>query len=181
MPNHVKNVLRFKNLESKNDVDFILNMIARRIIDSDYPDEVKDDYVIDFNKIIPEPQTKEECPADCLVSSDSHVEEDHERPWFDWYKWHNKYWGTKWNAYDSYTNYDESSITFVFNTAWSLAYPVIKRLDVLEYDLELEYADEDLGSNCGRLTYTSEQGWTHHDESEIDNPAQFAENLWDEY
>ena len=182
MPNHVKNVLKFKDLPSKSDVEFIIGMIAREVLDPDYLDEVRDDYVIDFNKIIPEPATIEECPEDYRVEREkAHISEDDKKPWFNWYEWRNEYWGTKWNAYDCYTKFDESSVTFVFNTAWNMPYPVIKRLDVLGYDLELEYADEDLGHHCGRLLYTSEHGWTHYDESEMDDPEQFAENLWDRY
>lgn len=150
MPNHVKNVLRFKDLKS-DDITFIVNTIAR---------ESEDDpstYWIDFNKIIPEPEFESECPEDCIVNKDSHISTNPDKPWFDWYKWRNEYWGTKWGAYDCYSIIGKSYIIFVFETAWSMAYPVIERLRLLNYDFELKYADEDIGSNCGMLTYSTER------------------------
>ena len=173
MPNHVKNVLKFKNLKPE-DIDLIVNTIAVKAEDDS-------GYWIDFDKIIPEPKTKSECPEDCLVNKDSHVMEYKDRPWFDWYTWHNKYWDTKWSAYDCYSQKGLSYIMFVFSTAWSMPYKVIKRLHLLVYDFELRYADEDYGSNCGKLFYNKEEGFTHYDESDLANPEQFAERLWRNY
>lgn len=72
-------------------------------------------------------------------------------------------------------------IKFVFNTAWSLAYPIIQKLASLGYDIDVKYADEDYGNNCGRLTYTNELGWTHWDESELKDSVKFARDLWSRY
>ena len=87
MPNHVRTVIKISKLK-KDDIDIVLNLIATKLEDPDYPDEVKDDYVIDFNKIIPEPTTIEECPEDCRVKSakEAHISEDEARPWFNWYE-----------------------------------------------------------------------------------------------
>lgn len=63
MANHVKTVIKFRNLKKKEDFDFIINAIARPLVKRDTmftPDH--DDWTIDFNKIIPEPETIEECP-----------------------------------------------------------------------------------------------------------------------
>jgi len=87
MPNHVKNVLKFKNLKP-DDVDFIVNTIA---IEMERPDTVDKQYAIDFDKIIPQPRFESECPEDCLVNSESHISPDPDRPWFDWYRWRLKY------------------------------------------------------------------------------------------
>lgn len=180
MPNHVKNVLKFRKL-NLTDIQIITDMIATEIPRAD-----KIDYAIDFNKIIPEPETEEECPEDCLVNKDSHVQEEKDKPWFDWYTWRNKYWGTKWGAYDCYSKIGKSYITFVFSTAWSMPYPIIEQLHVLGYEFELRYADEDLGSNCGILSYepngiTGEMEFYHDDESALKNPEQFARRLWNNY
>ena len=48
MPNHVRNVLTFRKLKPK-EIDFIIDTIA-------VPHE--DTYIIDFDKIIPEPKTE---------------------------------------------------------------------------------------------------------------------------
>lgn len=174
MPNHVKNVLKFKHL-TPDDVDTIVNMIA--IESEDEPSS----YWIDFDKIIPEPREESECPFDCKVNKDSHISADPGRPWYDWYKWRNKYWGTKWGAYDCYSKVGKSYVTFVFSTAWSMPYPVIERLHLMGYEFELRYADEDIGSNCGILMYSREQGFTHFDEDKLTNPEQWARRLWNNY
>ena len=133
MPNHVKNVLQFNGIR-KPDIDILINMLTTKDKDGTP--------FIDFNKIIPEPRVKSECPKDCLVNKDSHIMEYEDRPWFDWYTWHNKYWGTKWNAYDGYTLNTDISVTFVFSTAWCAPYPIIEKLRVDDfYDI---FSDEEL-------------------------------------
>ncbi len=174
MPNHVKNVLKFKNLKP-DDVDFILNTIA---IESE---DVPINYWIDFDKIIPQPRFESECPDDCKVNKDSHISPDPDRPWFDWYRWRLKYWGTKWAAYDCYSKVGKSYVTFVFSTAWSVAQPVIEQLRLMGYDFELRYADEDWGHNCGWITYSRTDGFTHYPENELAHPERFARYTWDKY
>ena len=73
----------------------------------------------------------------------------------DWYSWANKYWGTKWNAYDQI---EVEFGTIQFDTAWSTPYPVMQKLAKMFPDLtfEVKFADEDLGNNCG--TYEFENG-----------------------
>jgi hypothetical protein len=177
MPNHVKNVLKFKHL-TPDDVDFIVNTIATEM---ERPDTVDKQYAIDFNKIIPEPRFEEECPPDCIVNSESHISPDPEKPWFDWYRWRLKYWDTKWKAYDCYSKIGKSYVTFVFSTAWSMAYPIIEQLRLMGYEFELRYADEDYGSNCGIVTWSHEQGFNHYPAEELINPDRFARNLWNSY
>lgn len=179
MANNIRTIVKINKLK-KDDIDIILNLIATC---SHSPEELEEKYFIDFNKIIPEPTTIEECPEDCRVKRaiEAHIEEDSERPWFNWYEWHTKYWGTKWGAYDCYTKIGKSYIQFVFSTAWSLAYPVMQKLALMGYNIEIKYADEDLGNNCGKLTYSSEQGWTHWDESELKDSYRFASELWKRY
>jgi hypothetical protein len=179
MPNHVRNVLKFSNLKSE-DRRFILDTITTA--------EEKEDglhHYLDFDKIIPEPRTEDECPDDCKVSEHSHIMEDETKPWFDWYAWHLKYWGTKWNAYDSYIAATPGTITFVFSTAWSTPEPVISKLKLLGFNFELKYADEDIGSNCGKMIYnpdkTGFKDIVHITASDIADPEQFARRLWAKY
>ena len=182
MPNHVRNVLTFKNLKAK-DRAFILEKLTREMEDDIYPLNK----VFDFNKIIPEPLAKEDCPEDCLVNKDSHVMEDVDRPWFDWYAWRNKYWGTKWGAYDAYTNIGTSTITFVFSTAWSAPFPVYEQLlkKYPELVWEVRFADEDIGSNCGKLIYNPDKtGFADSvfiSERDLANPDEFARRIWRNY
>lgn len=180
MPNHVKTVVKFKHLKP-DDIAIILNTIATDKKKYDEDLETDNTYQIDFNKIIPEPETEDECPEEYKVNKDSHVRPSDEKPWFNWYKWHIENWGTKWDAYDCYTLIGKSWITFVFSTAWSPALPIFDKLALLGYDIDIKYADEDYGSNCGTAYWTSEQGWTHYDESELKDPVRFARNLWNKY
>lgn len=63
--------------------------------------------------------------------------------------WARKYWGTKWNGYDETINDDKTSITF--DTAWTSPFELIKALSKKfpTAEISVEYADEDLGRNCG--------------------------------
>lgn len=68
-----------------------------------------------------------------------------------WYDWSCANWGTKWNAYDTFINNEESEI--YFNTAWSCPLPILDKLAEICYEHEVEFsgkwADEDRGCNVG--------------------------------
>lgn len=86
---------------------------------------------VDFNKIIPMPD-----------DVDSHY-------------WCIAKWGTKWNSY-GYTvdmSFKDGKLTFL--TAWSAPHPVLEKLSEMYPDIkfEHEWADEDIGMNCGRHIY----------------------------
>lgn len=66
-----------------------------------------------------------------------------------WYEWNIRFWGTKWNAYRS--SRGDGFVTF--ETAWSMPGPVLEALaeKFPAALLTMEWADEDFGSNCGRV------------------------------
>lgn len=66
-----------------------------------------------------------------------------------WYDWCYKYWGTKWNACDSWADYD----AFGFETAWSAVIELITTVSRIypEVEFTYSYADEDFGSNLGKV------------------------------
>jgi len=68
-----------------------------------------------------------------------------------WYDWCCAHWGTKWGAMDSYIAGNE----FGYNTAWSAALPITYKLSELFPNVVFshEWADEDIGSNCGRIQF----------------------------
>ena len=96
--------------------------------------------------------------------------------------WSIKNWGTKWNSY-GYDNLDRSATlenpAFSFYTAWSAPHPFIEKLaeSYPEVSFEHEWADEDIGMNCGRKTYEhgecTDTYYPEEKEAEI-----FANNLW---
>jgi hypothetical protein len=70
----------------------------------------------------------------------------------NWYDWHLANWGTKWNAYDQYS--DEGSEVISFNTAWSNPEDAMIALSSKypELTFHIQYADEDFGHNVGEYT-----------------------------
>ena len=180
MPDYIRNVLKFKNLKS-DDIQIILDLITSPASPVEIPG-VHYKSEIDFNKIIPEPITKEECPKEYLLDEYLGIARMKDKPWFNWYDWHIANWGTKWNACDSNIKVGKSYITFAFSTAWDLPWHIYKRLSLLNYDMEIRYANEELGSNCGKIIYNkSEQRWTFQNETDLRNPYNFARDLWKKY
>lgn len=90
-----------------------------------------------------------------------------------WYDWCIENWGTKWNACDVIW-YGNDYV--VFDTAWSFAEPVFRKLAILYPDVRIDvsFADEDLGSNCG--TFEAYQNRIHVD---YNNDFDFACGVWD--
>ena len=74
-----------------------------------------------------------------------------------WYEWCNQNWGTKWDAYgfDEFGLCRDGSLRFL--TAWAPPHPVIERLAETypEFSILHEWADENLGHNCGRREYAN--------------------------
>ena len=70
-----------------------------------------------------------------------------------WYEWRIQNWGTKWNSYNS--EFDAENNTLRFCTAWSAPHNIIRHLSEMFSDISFvhEWADEDIGNNCGRSDY----------------------------
>lgn len=70
-----------------------------------------------------------------------------------WYDWACENWGTKWNAY-SQNDERNTEDTIYFQTAWSSPVQLIAELSTKfpSVTFQLDYADEDSGSNTGRIT-----------------------------
>ena len=103
----------------------------------------------DFDRVVPEPRTKQECPVDCIVENaeKAGIQEDKERPWFNWYTWHCRYWGTKWNACCSCVmDETQRTITIYYDTAWSHPDPIHDALKAQNPDAKFvfELTGEDM-------------------------------------
>ena len=99
-----------------------------------------------------------------------------------WYEWSLGNWGTKWNSY-GYPEKIDFNIgdPIRFQTAWSAPHPVLEELARSYSHLEFEHqwADEDLGANCGRKVYKSGQlVETYYPEANIES-MDFACELWE--
>lgn len=137
MPNHVTNYVKLHGEESG-----ILRLMQT----------VKSDEfglgTIDFNKIIPMP--------DDIYCGDLGPKERDLYGEKNWYDWRISNWGTKWNAYgysEDHQYNNDRKINFL--TAWAAPHPVIEKLsEMFPYiKIEHEWADEDIGMNCGRYVY----------------------------
>lgn len=73
----------------------------------------------------------------------------------DSYNWCIANWGTKWNSYGytADTGFKDGKLTFL--TAWSAPHSILQKLLEMFPDIvfEHEWADEDIGMNCGRYVY----------------------------
>ena len=71
----------------------------------------------------------------------------------NWYDWSINNWGTKWNSCESVITYkDEEDLHYVFQTAWSPAIPVIKKLaEMFDVEVKLVFVCE--CGECGRIIF----------------------------
>ena len=133
-------------------------------------DENETDF--DFNKLIPMP--------DNIYKGNIGQKERELYGADNWYDWSIKNWGTKWNAWDVYYDYGDKGATIAFQTAWDAPLPIYRELEKQYPDLHfsIEYADEDLGNNCG---WYENGEWTRADEVYEDCPRKafdFACDVW---
>lgn len=70
-----------------------------------------------------------------------------------WYEWRRFFWETKWNA--SSPSVADDGFGWTFTTAWTAPLHVIEVLSRIfpDAEFEMKYADEDIGSNCGMVSY----------------------------
>lgn len=96
-----------------------------------------------FDKVIPEPETEEECPKIYVIPKDKRKAKG---DWFDWYTWRNEIWGTKCDACDSMVSDIMECVnskdkrqygywmTISYQTAWCPAMGVIEELQKRYWD-----------------------------------------------
>ncbi len=99
-----------------------------------------------------------------------------------WYEWCNDNWNTKWNAcgYDENTDYSDSDFIW-FQTAWSAPIPVIQKLSEMypNIELTLEFADEDLGQNCGEMKFKDGDIFEEYIPQTGKEAIEFAAKVWE--
>lgn len=153
MPNHIKNIVRIKG-DAKTIAEIKSKMGKK----------------FDFNKLLPMPKELKGTNGDYRDNNNTPEGKAlFEKYGHDnWYSWANDNWGTKWNCYDiktpervSFITKDgEKELVYEFYTAWASPVGVFEVLtrEFPKIELRVEYADEDLGRNCGYLTYDEKNG-----------------------
>jgi hypothetical protein len=146
MPNHITNIVSFKG--DKKQIELLIKHVQTEQEETDFmgkPVGRKFINYFDFNKIIPQPDN---IFTGNLGEKERQMCEEKGIP--NWYDWNIENWGTKWNSYSSYI--EDNVITF--DTAWSCPEPVFRKLSKMfpKVEIKVEFADEDIGSNCGILT-----------------------------
>lgn len=99
-----------------------------------------------------------------------------------WYEWACNNWGTKWNAggYDQNTDYSNVEKLW-FQTAWSAPHPILQKLSEQYPDIKFthEWADEDLGVNCGRREYFGGECVETYYPQDGKEALEFAAEMWE--
>lgn len=100
-----------------------------------------------------------------------------------WYDWCIEHWGTKWN---SMNNYVQENGVISFETAWSTPENVIKEMATkFNVGIEVNFADEDIGYNCGIYEYNKDGELIDGANMNCDTVGEekarkFACDIWDE-
>jgi hypothetical protein len=196
MPNHVKNILTILRTDGEEITDEEVRAVREAI--------GSEEQIIDFNRIIPRPA---ELDIDSDTLSSFLSPKDYQPPgklvdWINrasdhgvenfckavrnyrkyghasWYSWSIEHWGTKWNAYSLA---ERAPNQIVFQTAWSPPIPVYSALSAKfpAVTFDVQYADEDIGSNCGHVRFIGgqiDQDDLHYDK--YDSDARFACKVW---
>ncbi|WP_303838747.1 LPD28 domain-containing protein [Ruminococcus flavefaciens] len=136
MPNHVTNVISFSGDKSR------ISAMLKEIQNDEHGIGS-----VDFEKILPMPDT--------VYNGSLGIRERELYGENNWYDWRIGNWGTKWNSYGytENTNFQDGKIKFL--TAWSAPHPILQKLSEMFPDVKMEHewADEDIGMNCGRYVY----------------------------
>jgi len=126
----------------------------------------------DFNKVIPQPEN---------IFQGNLGEKEYEmckregRP--TWKDWNIENWGTKWNCFECDK---ESDNAFTFETAWSGVPLIIEAMSNQFPNVEFtyDYADEEIGSNCGSYKSKNGEMLEYHPQSGSKEAYEFAFKLW---
>ena len=91
-----------------------------------------------------------------------------------WYDWRVSNWGTKWLP----TNVCVNEYSVSFDTAWSFPEGIYSKLAELFPDvmIQVDFADEDLGTNCGRAGFNGFEPCTTW--VEFVDDIEFACDVW---
>lgn len=94
--------------------------------------------------------------------------------YYTWYDWCCNEWGTKWNSCEPQWCLEEGIL--YFQTAWSAPIPIMEAIAKKYPDLTFthRWADEDIGNNCGQMTYENGESIDFL----IEDERAFAMDVW---
>ena len=99
-----------------------------------------------------------------------------------WYDWCIEHWGTKWNAYGYDEGVDYSgNDALCFQTAWAAPHSILEKLSEMfpAVTFEHQWADEDIGHNCGRRCYSGGERTEEYVPESEKEAIEFACGIWD--
>lgn len=101
---------------------------------------------IDFNKIIPEPKSKDDCPSEFLAENSdmSHIMPSENKPWYNWYAWRCAKWGTGCNADTDTDDISTDDTLVTFDTKDSTAFPIVAAISKQLKDTRVEHSCLDI-------------------------------------
>ena len=125
-----------------------------------YKNEATGYGTIDFNKVIPEPEYKNNT---------------------DWYDWRIQNWGTKWNAYEYVKTGNENELYFL--TAWSAPKEIYESLTKKfpNLTIEVDYADENMVYNCGKMVFENGEMVAELKTQDSRYSVKLAKQIWEKY
>lgn len=93
-----------------------------------------------------------------------------------WYEWCIDNWGTKWNACEAKIGDDYLE----FETAWDAPFPITEELSrrFPELTFSHEWADENLGYNCGKVEFKGGESIAEYEFESDDESHEFACMMW---
>lgn len=170
MPNNVYQQLFISNLTDKDfselkeifeEKDFLNKIVAcpeelEKVIEDKYVKSLERGvpFIQVYQSVISEvddPKEREETLANLNLAKDCLKKYGYT----SWRTWRYKHWGTGWHTYNYDVEFEEDSIYASFDTANSNCSIAIDSLAQMypKASIELRYADEDLGHNCGEITW----------------------------
>lgn len=140
MPNYVKNRIVIHNISKQRVIEFQKKYFNKY-------DE------FDFQKVTRMPKQLMETEESTRTPKEVYEQNKAKYGYRSWYDWAIDNWGTKWNAGECDSFYNNKDLIITFETAWSAPEPIIKKIIKSNKDLTIEvtYADEDIGSNTGYI------------------------------
>lgn len=137
-----------------------------------------------FRKFMPMPKELEDTVAPSSDDEKAIAERRKKYGAADWYEWHNKYWGCKWDAQDSNFHKEGDDWVVSFSTPWGPPIPFLEKLSEKfnKMTFVLQYADEFEGNSpLGEATFEDGcVGWNNIDEEGESKAILFANAVWGE-